>query len=81
MSASVQICMPFLYHTEFTLLGIQFLVSGLLAAASLQRNSIIMQSFFCASGVQIQLFTCKRTETANGTVTDCAMPIPCVHFY
>ena len=39
-----------------------------------------MQSF-CASGVQIQLCTCKRTGTANGPVTDGAMPIPCVHFY
>jgi len=42
MSAGVQICMPLQDHTEFTLLGIQFLVSGLLAAASLQRNSIII---------------------------------------
>ena len=42
MFAGVQICMPLQDHTEFTLLGIQFLVSGLLAAASLQRNSIII---------------------------------------
>jgi len=42
MSAGVQICMLLRDHTEFTLLGIQFLVSGLLAAASLQRNSIII---------------------------------------
>ena len=42
MSAGVQICMPLQDHTEFNLLGIQFLVSGLLAAASLQRNSIII---------------------------------------
>ena len=42
MSAGVQICMPLQDHTEFTLLGIQFLVSGLLAAASFHRNSIII---------------------------------------
>jgi len=42
MSAGVQIWMPLQDHTEFTLLRIQFLDSGLLTAASLQRNSIIV---------------------------------------
>ena len=58
MSAGVQICMPLQDHTEFTLLGIQFLVSGLLETASLQRNTTII----CRASFVVSKFNSALTK-------------------